>query len=64
MRFLNCTNGKVPSHSILAVGVNEALAESGFDEAMFGQRGGVYDWNRSIPAAEQSTGCASKVPEW
>jgi len=47
MCFLDCSSaGKIPSPSILKVGVKEALKKSGFDESMFIQRGGVYDWLR------------------
>lgn len=47
MRFLNCTEGgKKPSKSILDVGVQDALDDSGFDEEMFLQRGGVYHWSK------------------
>lgn len=47
MRFLDCTGGsKEPSKSILDVGVPNALRFSGFDEAMFKKRGGVYKWSK------------------
>lgn len=47
LRFLDCSGGgKVPSESILQVGVERALQQSGFDLEMFQQRGGVYNWNR------------------
>ncbi|CAF3967063.1 unnamed protein product, partial [Adineta steineri] len=47
MRFLDCTKGrKDPSPSILDVGVEAALDRSGFDEAMFFQRGGEYKWTK------------------
>lgn len=47
MRFLNCQGGKkIPSMSLLEVGVQEALTGSGFDEKSFKQRGGIYDWNK------------------
>lgn len=47
MRFLDCTGGaKVPSKSILDVGVENALLFSGFDEEMFLKRGGVYKWSK------------------
>jgi radical S-adenosyl methionine domain-containing protein 2 len=46
--FLDCSNGgKVPSESILKVGVERALMQSGFDAAMFEQRGGLYEWRRN-----------------
>mmetsp|Transcript_32596 Transcript_32596/g.77322 ORF Transcript_32596/g.77322 Transcript_32596/m.77322 type:complete len:352 (-) Transcript_32596:214-1269(-) len=48
LRFLNCESGeKLPSESILDVGVQKALEYSGFDARMFLERGGVYDWNRT-----------------
>jgi len=48
MRFLNCTtNKKVPSQSILEVGVTEALKEAGFDQTSFLERGGVYAWSNA-----------------
>lgn len=47
MRFLDCQNGsKIPSKSILDVGVDNALQFSGFDEAMFKKRGGIYKWSK------------------
>ncbi|CAG9862017.1 unnamed protein product [Phyllotreta striolata] len=47
MRFLDCTAGsKQPSKSILDVGVSNALLFSGFDEAMFKKRGGIYKWSK------------------
>lgn len=47
MRFLDCTSGsKIPSKSILDIGVANALKFSGFDEAMFKKRGGVYKWSK------------------
>ncbi|KAK3927095.1 Radical S-adenosyl methionine domain-containing protein 2 [Frankliniella fusca] len=46
MRFLNCVDGgKKPSKSILDVGVDNAINDAGFDEAMFFKRGGVYEWS-------------------
>ena len=47
MRFLDNTGGsKVPSKSILDVGVQDALCSSGFDEQMFYKRGGRYVWSK------------------
>ncbi|KAI0563257.1 hypothetical protein FGB62_44g018 [Gracilaria domingensis] len=47
LRFLDCSSGgKVPSASILDVGVYKAIEQSGFDQSMFTKRGGVYDWRR------------------
>jgi radical S-adenosyl methionine domain-containing protein 2 len=52
LRFLDCSGGgKVPSESILKVGVDRALQQSGFDHDMFDQRGGIFDWTRDRPAA-------------
>lgn len=48
MRFLDCVDGrKTPSPSLLDVGVEAAIQASGFDEAMFFQRGGKYVWSKS-----------------
>ena len=47
MRFLDCTGGeKKPSLSLLDIGVAAAMNESGFDRAMFYNRGGVYKWSK------------------
>ena len=47
MRFLDNSKGsKVPSKSILDVGVQNALNASGFDEQMFYKRGGKYVWSK------------------
>lgn len=47
MRFLDCQSGsKIPSKSILDIGVEEALKFSGFDEEMFKKRGGIYKWSK------------------
>ncbi|CAH1107862.1 unnamed protein product [Psylliodes chrysocephalus] len=47
MRFIDCTTGtKIPSKSILDIGVSNALQFTGFDEAMFRKRGGVYKWSK------------------
>ncbi|ENN77716.1 hypothetical protein D910_03786 [Dendroctonus ponderosae] len=47
MRFLDCRDGaKVPSKSILDIGVENALQFSGFDEEMFKKRGGIYKWSK------------------
>lgn len=48
MRFLDNTGGrKVPSKSILDVGVKHGLNASGFDEKMFYKRGGKYVWSKA-----------------
>ena len=48
MRFLDNTEGKKePSKSILDVGVQAAINKAGFDEAMFLERGGKYQWSKS-----------------
>ena len=47
MRFLDNTSGsKIPSKSILDVGVKDAMDASGFDEQMFYKRGGKYVWSK------------------
>lgn len=48
MRFLDRT-GKVPSRSILEVGVQKALASVFMDKTSFISRGGIYDWTRESP---------------
>lgn len=51
MCFLDCSQGgKVPSQSILEVGVEKALSQAGFDFHMFQDRGGVYNWKRERDA--------------
>ena len=53
MSFLNCAGGgKTPSRSILDVGVEAALAEAGFDEEKFEERGGVFEWRRPRDKAD------------
>jgi radical S-adenosyl methionine domain-containing protein 2 len=55
LRFLDCSQGgKVPSESILQVGVEKALLQSGFDADMFEKRGGVYNWARERDEKEYS----------
>ncbi|CAK9029010.1 Radical S-adenosyl methionine domain-containing protein 2 (Inflammatory response gene 6 protein) (Viperin) (Virus inhibitory protein [Durusdinium trenchii] len=47
LRFLNCTSGaKVPGPSIRDVAVVSALRTAGFDENMFQQRLGEYEWSK------------------
>ncbi|KIJ62489.1 hypothetical protein HYDPIDRAFT_94583 [Hydnomerulius pinastri MD-312] len=47
MRFLDCQDGgKKPGRSLLEVGVQTALLDSGFDEKTFVDRGGIFDWKR------------------
>lgn len=55
MRFLDCSGGKkIPSESILEVGVEKAFANSGFKKELFDLRGGIYEWNKErILAAKQ-----------
>jgi len=68
LRFLNCANGaKEPSQSILEVGVKKALTQSGFDEKMFKERGGIYeDWNSlaSTSSCDTCTGGLPKDLQW
>lgn len=48
MRFLDCRSGaKIPSKSVLDVGVEDAINASGFDEIMFLRRGGEYTWSKA-----------------
>lgn len=50
MRLMDCSGGgKVPSASILDVGVSTALGQIEFDKAMFDKRGGLYNWKRDRP---------------
>lgn len=50
VRFLNCQDGgKKPGRSLLEVGVQNSLLDSGFDEKMFEKRGGIFDWKREAP---------------
>lgn len=47
MRFLDCSSGsKLPTESILDVGVEAALEQAGFDDSAFYKRGGIYEWSR------------------
>ncbi|KAG9312447.1 hypothetical protein JVU11DRAFT_6831 [Chiua virens] len=47
MRFLDCSGGgKKPGRSILEVGVETALLDSGFDEKTFLDRGGIFEWTK------------------
>lgn len=49
MRFLNCqSGGKIPGRSLLEVGVQEALKDAGWDENVFIERGGVFEWSRDL----------------
>jgi len=62
--FLNCTNGaKEPSDSILKVPVSEALRQAGFDEEMFVQRGGIYDWTKRPVDMEDLGGGMKKTKD-
>lgn len=52
MCFLDCSGGgKVPSESILNVGVEAALSQAGFDFEMFNERGGIFNWRKEDRAA-------------
>ncbi len=47
LRFLDCSQGKkIPSQSILDVGVEEAFKQSGFNKDLFDARGGNFDWKK------------------
>eukprot|EP01087_Luapelamoeba_hula_P008837 TRINITY_DN2242_c0_g1_i1.p1 TRINITY_DN2242_c0_g1~~TRINITY_DN2242_c0_g1_i1.p1 ORF type:complete len:382 (-),score=88.77 TRINITY_DN2242_c0_g1_i1:30-1082(-) len=65
LRFLDCSQGsKQPSDSILDVGVQAALQQSGFDAQMFGQRGGYYDWATPTKATDTAAaGQCSSPPK-
>lgn len=44
---MDCRDGgKKPGRSILDVGVETALLDSGFDEKTFLDRGGIFEWTR------------------
>lgn len=66
MRFLDCRMGsKKPSEPLLEVGVQNALKQSGFDEAMFVARGGIYDWSKKDRLDLDSNKCNSMAElEW
>mmetsp|Transcript_3302 Transcript_3302/g.6857 ORF Transcript_3302/g.6857 Transcript_3302/m.6857 type:complete len:388 (-) Transcript_3302:423-1586(-) len=54
MCFLDCSKGgKVPSESILDVGVEKALDQAGFDYDAFHKRGGIYEWTRERENARE-----------
>ncbi|KAK3676702.1 hypothetical protein LTR78_003478 [Recurvomyces mirabilis] len=44
------------SHSVLEVGVQEALDEVKWDEVAFKQRGGLYDWAKDATANADACG--------
>ena len=49
MRFLNCSTGrKIPSESILDVGVQDAIQHAAFDICAFHKRGGQYKWTKKV----------------
>jgi hypothetical protein len=59
MRFLDCSgNSKKPSRSILEVGVQMALQQSGFNRELFHVRGGIYYWSNR-PENRLATPCQS-----
>ncbi|MCJ1411800.1 hypothetical protein MMC19_005892 [Ptychographa xylographoides] len=57
MRFLD-REGKMPSPSILDVGVEAALAKVFWDRESFVERGGLYDWKKE-DRAEGGGGCGT-----
>lgn len=64
MRFLDSSDGgKVPSQSILEVGVAAAMAKSGYDPQKFVNRGGIYEWTRQM-SKDDSGGCQSECIDW
>lgn len=68
MRFLDSSSGgKEPSESILDVGVDKAMSQSGYDENKFTGRGGIYDWRKNAAATTQQncgSSCTKSIPEW
>lgn len=65
LRFLNCSEGgKTPSQSLLDVTVAEAIAQSGYDDESFRQRGGIFDWKKpETPAHTSATEQKERVDE-
>jgi radical S-adenosyl methionine domain-containing protein 2 len=64
MCFLDCTSGaKIPSKSILDVGVEAALDDSGFDAAAFERRGGRYDYSKQCEAKQSTCGGGESVAD-
>ncbi|KAI1632896.1 hypothetical protein F4809DRAFT_625510 [Biscogniauxia mediterranea] len=60
--FLDKGGGVVKqSQSILDVGVQKALSEVRWDQEVFNQRGGVYEWTKDVvqDGAETEGGCGS-----
>ncbi len=46
-RFLDNSSGRMkPSESILEVGVDQAMQQSGFKQKKYLERGGRYDWTK------------------
>jgi len=61
--FLDCSGGgKVPSQSILDVGVETALHQAGFDLDMFHKRGGIFEWTRDRSPDENEDGASGVRP--
>ncbi|KAF8577317.1 hypothetical protein K439DRAFT_1649119 [Ramaria rubella] len=53
LRFLNCEGGtKRPGRSVLKVGVQEALKDTGFDNSAFLDRGGIFNWTKEKTVVE------------
>jgi len=53
-RILDVSSGcKLPTHSVLKVGIKKALMElgNGFDQSMFYKRGGYYQWQKPLKVA-------------
>lgn len=60
MRFLNKGDEYGESRSILEVPLAQAMAGIDFDQSTFMERGGLYEWSKTV-----STPCASGLPkEW
>ena len=64
MRFLDNSNGgKVPSKSILEVGVKTALQQTYFDQDSFAKRDGDYVRTK-LQTNSKILNCNSKDLEW
>ncbi|KAK3331400.1 hypothetical protein B0H66DRAFT_573089 [Apodospora peruviana] len=61
MRFMDKgSNEKMKeSDSILDVGVEKAMVKVRWDEDAFYERGGVYNWSKTIPGKEKKPACGS-----
>jgi radical S-adenosyl methionine domain-containing protein 2 len=65
MCFLDCSQmSKVPSRSILDVGVRSALKSSGFDQKTFVKRDGIYDYRKSVISSDPPAGSRTASLDW